>query len=188
MAIDRGRLEAACREVLASIGEDPTRDGLQQTPARWARWWTEFMGGDTGTRDTTFQTIRADQMVVVSGMRVWSLCEHHLLPFWADITIGVITGERILGLSKFGRIARHAAGKLQVQERLVEDIADQVSAVLGSDDVAVLAVGEHLCMTMRGARMPARMTTSINRGRFRDDAKVRAEFLELARRSSGGPG
>lgn len=142
------------------------------------------MGGDTGTRDTTFQTIRADQMVVVSGMRVWSLCEHHLLPFWADITIGVITGDRILGLSKFGRIARHAAGRLQVQERLVEDIADEVCRVVGSQDVAVLAIGEHLCMTMRGARMPARMATSINRGRFRGDARVRAEFLDLARQAA----
>lgn len=182
MAVDRARLEAACKEILAAIGEDPARDGLLETPARWARWWDEFMAGDNGSRDTTFETIRADQMVVVSGMRVWSLCEHHLLPFWCNVTIGVITGARILGLSKFGRIARHAAGRLQVQERLVEDIAEQVSVVLGGEDVAVLAEGEHLCMTMRGARMPARMTTSINRGRFRDDAKMRAEFLELARR------
>lgn len=167
-------------DVLAAIGEDPDRDGLRDTPARWARWWAEFAAGDTGNHETTFETIKADQMVVVSGLRVWSLCEHHMLPFWCDITIGVVTGERILGLSKFGRIARHAAGRLQVQERLVEDIADRVSEIAGCQDVAVIATGEHLCMTMRGAKMPARMTTSVTRGRFRDDARTRAEFLALA--------
>ncbi len=184
MAADRLRLEAACREILTAIGEDPDRDGLRDTPARWARWWAEFVTGDNGNHETTFQSIRADQMVVVSGLRVWSLCEHHLLPFWCDIAIGVITGDRILGLSKFGRIARHAGARLQVQERLVEDIADRVAEVAATADVAVLATGEHLCMTMRGARMPARMTTSVTRGLFREDHRARAEFLALAGRES----
>lgn len=122
------------------------------------------------------------QMVVVSGMRVWSLCEHHLLPFWADVSIGYIADGRVLGLSKFARIAHKFAHRLQLQEQLVLQIADEIEAVTGTRNVAVIATGEHLCMTMRGVKTPAMMHSSVMRGVFRTDADARAEFLALTKR------
>lgn len=179
--VDFDRLEWLGRELLVAIGENPEEARIKDTPRRWAKWWREFIEHDPGKVDTAFESIRADQMVVVSGMKVWSLCEHHLLPFWCNISIAYIPHGRVLGLSKFGRIARAAGSRPQIQERLVHDIAAQVHALTGSPDVAVLAQGEHLCMTMRGAKMDALMTSSVLEGAFRDPA-VRAEFMALARR------
>jgi GTP cyclohydrolase I len=175
----RLRLETLCRGLLAEIDADPERSGLQDTPARWARMWLEFIDCPA-TPDTCFESVRTDQMVVVSGMRVWSMCEHHLLPFWCDVTVGYIARAHILGLSKFARIAHRHARRLQVQERLVDGIAEDVVNATRSDDVAVIARGEHLCMTMRGVRTPALMTSSAMRGVFRTDATARAEFLTLS--------
>lgn len=143
--------------------------------------WCDFIAYDAGTIDTTFQITESDQMVVVSGMRVWSYCEHHLLPFWADISIGYVTHERLLGLSKFARIAHKYAHRLQVQERLVQEIADELERLLGTENVAVLAEGEHLCMTMRGIQTPARMKSSVMRGVFRTKPEARVEFLSLCK-------
>jgi len=120
-------------------------------------------------------------MVIVSGMKIWSLCEHHLLPFWCEISIGYIANDKVVGLSKFGRIAEKYAHSLQIQERLVEQIASEVMRVSGSEHVAVLARGEHLCMTMRGIKKPSIMTSSVMRGLFLDSHQVRAEFLQLTR-------
>jgi GTP cyclohydrolase I len=122
-------------------------------------------------------------MVVVSGMTIWSMCEHHLLPFRCNISIGYISAEKILGLSKFARIAQQYAHRLQIQERMVEQIADEVTRLTASPDVAVVASGEHLCMLMRGIKTSAIMTSSAMRGAFRDNATTRAEFLEIARYS-----
>lgn len=113
-------------------------------------------------------------------MRVWSLCEHHLLPFWCDVAIGYIATDRVLGLSKFARVAGQFAHRLQVQERLTRQVADAIERLTGSPDVAVLATGEHLCMSARGVRTPALMTSSVMRGAFRDSPSARAEFLQLA--------
>ena len=118
-------------------------------------------------------------MVVVSGMRVWSMCQHHLLPFWADISIGYIATDRILGLSKFARIAQQYAHQLQLQEQLCHQIADAIERITRTPDVAVLAQGQHLCMVSRGVKTPAIMTTSIMRGVFRTDSQTRMEFLRL---------
>jgi GTP cyclohydrolase IA len=166
--------------LLLAIGEDPDREGLCDTPRRFADWWAEFIDHDPGRTDTAFEAAEADQMVVVSGLKVWSLCEHHLLPFWCDVAIGYVAADRILGLSKFARVARRAAHRLQVQERLTKDIADEISRLTGTPDVAVLARGEHLCLTMRGVRTPAVMTSSVMRGAFREDPAARSEFLRLA--------
>lgn len=173
------------RQLLKTIGEDPDRPGLSDTPARVARMWRDFITYDPGNHDTTFEMIEADQMVIVSPIRVWSMCEHHLLPFWADISIGYVADNRILGLSKFARIAQKHAHRLQVQERLVHDIAADIERVTRSTDIAVLAQGEHLCMSMRGIRAPAIMTSSVMRGVFRDKPEARAEFFSLVRLSSG---
>lgn len=167
------------RQMLEAIGEDPEREGLLDTPRRVANYWREFMEYQPGNHDTTFESVKVDQMIVVSGMRVWSLCEHHLLPFWCDISIGYITNQKVMGLSKFGRIAKKHAHKLQLQERLVDDIAKDIMKIADTEDVAVLAVGEHLCMTMRGIQMPATMMSSSINGSFRNQPEVRAEFFNL---------
>jgi GTP cyclohydrolase IA len=180
--MNRTELERICRELLEAIGEDPRRDGLVDTPRRFADWWCEFVDYDPGRTGTAFEGVSTDQMVVVSGIRVHSLCEHHLLPFWCDVAVGYVATDRVLGLSKFARIAHQAAHRLQVQERLTHEIADGVARVTGSPDVAVLARGEHACMTTRGIRSPATMTTSVVRGVFRADASARSEFLRLAGR------
>lgn len=173
-------LADAATLILEAIGENPDREGLHDTPRRFAAMWHEFIDYEPGNMDATFESISADQLVVVSGMRVWSLCEHHLLPFRCDLTVGYLTSERVLGLSKFGRIAHQQAHRLQLQERLVRDVATAVAVLANTEDVAVLGHGEHLCMTMRGIRTPAVMTTSDVRGRFRDEVALRAEFMSLA--------
>lgn len=167
------------RELLQAIGEDPERPGVKDTPRRFADWWREFIEYQPGSLDTCFESVTTDQMVTVSGMRVWSLCEHHLLPFWCDVSIGYIAGEQVLGLSKFARIAHKYAHQLQLQERLCHQIADEVTQIVGTQDVAVLASGRHLCMEMRGIRTPGTMTSSIMRGLFRKDSNARMEFLRL---------
>ncbi|MFE2728321.1 GTP cyclohydrolase I [Kitasatospora sp. NPDC059327] len=170
-------LEDLARRLLKEIGEDPSRDGLRDTPARYARWWREFTKYDPGTIDTVFATTTAGQLVVVSGIDVWSLCEHHLLPFNCSLTIAYRAADRLLGLSKFARIAHHRAHRLQVQERLVSDIGADVVRITGTEDVAVIGTGEHLCMTMRGIKTSARMTSSSLGGAFAEEGLLRSELL-----------
>lgn len=177
--VDYEELQRIGRELLVAIGEDPHREGLIQTPRRFASWWREFIEYDPGKTDTAFEAVSTDQMVVVTGMRVWSLCEHHLLPFWCDVSVGYITDDRVLGLSKFARIAHQAAHRPQVQERLVKEIADTVERLVNSRGVAVVAAGQHLCMTMRGVKTDGTMKTSVMRGFFRENSDARREFLSL---------
>lgn len=179
--IDRDALIRHTRELLVLLGQDPDRPGLADTPRRVADMWIEFLSYDPGRTGTTFEAVSADQLVAVKGLRVWSLCEHHLLPFWCDVAIGYLPRERVLGLSKFGRIAQRHAHRLQLQEQLVTDIAAEVQELAQTPDVAVAATGEHLCMAMRGVAMPHRMISSAMLGRFRDRQALRAEFLALTR-------
>src|ERR1700674_2876777 len=125
--VDYPHLLALGHELLLAIGEDPEREGLRETPRRWADSWREFIEYDPGTTETTFSSLTSDQLVCVSGIRVASLCEHHLLPFWCDVSIGYIPNEKVLGLSKFARIAQQCAHRLQLQERLGQQIADEVA-------------------------------------------------------------
>lgn len=177
--IDTPAVETAVRNLLLAIGENPDREGLQDTPARVARFWQEFMGYDAGNTGSAFTTTEADQMVVVSGMRVYSLCEHHLLPFYADVSIAYIPNGRVLGLSKFARVAHQFAHRLQLQERLAQQIADEIIDLSGSDSVAVVVSGVHMCMVMRGVKTDGRMTTSVVRGAFSQNPDTRKEFLSL---------
>lgn len=179
--VDLQRLEQIGRDLLIAIGEDPDRDGLIKTPNRFARMWREFIQYDPGTIDTTFsfESFHTDQMVCVSGIPVFSLCEHHLLPFRCEVSMAYIATEHVLGLSKFARIAQKHAHRLQVQERLAHSIADEITATTDSRDVAVLARGEHLCMQMRGVQSEGLMSTSVMRGLFRS-TDAREEFLTLA--------
>jgi len=173
------RLLALGRELLIAIGEDPEREGLQETPRRWADAWREFIEYDPGTTETTFSSVASDQLVCVSGIRVASLCEHHLLPFWCEVSIGYIPNNKVLGLSKFARIAHQFAHRLQLQERLGQQIADEIARITGTENVAVVLKGEHYCMAARGIRTPGRMTSSVLRGVFRTESLTRMEFLRL---------
>ncbi|WP_394620200.1 GTP cyclohydrolase I [Lentzea sp. JNUCC 0626] len=169
------------RQLLKEIGEDPDRDGLRDTPQRFARWWREFIDYEPGVVETLFESTTTGQLVIVSDIQVWSLCEHHLLPFNCSVTIAYRPVGELLGLSKFARVAHRHAHKLQVQERLVADIASDITRITGAPDVAVIARGEHLCMTMRGIRASALMTSTAFHGVFRDDSVLRGEVLSLAR-------
>jgi GTP cyclohydrolase I len=171
-------LEAIARQLLVEIGEDPDREGLQDTPARYARWWREFTQYEPGSVDTLFETTASGSLVAVSGINVWSLCEHHLLPFSCRITIGYLPREKMLGLSKFARVAHQQAHKLQSQEQLSHQIADEIERLTGSPDVGIVGRGEHLCMAMRGIRTPAAMTTAVWRGALQDSA-LRNELITL---------
>ncbi len=177
--IDYPAVEGLARELLTAIGEDPNREGLLETPRRWASWWKEFIEYEENRTDTVFESVTSDQMVVVSGMRVYSICEHHLLPFWADVSIGYVAHGQVLGLSKFARIAHKAAHKLQLQERMIHEIADEVQRVTESPDVMVVASGIHMCMVMRGIKTDATTTSMITRGTFSNRSDARADFLRL---------
>ena len=178
------RAEAAVRELLVAIGEDPNRDGLLDTPARVARAYAEMFAGLRQTPDevlvTTFD-LGHDEMVLVQDIEVYSTCEHHLVPFHGVAHVGYIPGAdgRITGLSKLARLVDVYAKRPQVQERLTTQVADALMRILQPRGVIVVIQCEHLCMSMRGIRKPgARTTTSAVRGQFRDPAS-RAEAMSL---------
>ncbi len=181
LAERHARIEAAMREILIAVGEDPDRDGLLDTPARVARMYDELLNGHLTDPDehleVTFEHGH-DEMVVVRDIHFHSLCEHHLLPFFGTVAVGYLPHDRIVGLSKLARVVEHLSRRLQVQERLASQIADAIERVLDTGGVAVMIEAEHLCMTMRGVRKPgSRMVTTVTRGAFRDNPATRAEFL-----------
>lgn len=173
--------------LLEELGEDPERDGLQRTPARvWASLstLTDGYGVDVAevVGDALFEEAY-DEMVVVRDIELYSLCEHHLLPFFGRIHVGYIPDGRVVGLSKLPRIAEVFAHRLQVQERLTIQIADALTDVLEPKGVAVVVEAAHLCMMMRGVqKRGAETVTSAMRGVFKTDARTRAEFLAAVRR------
>ena len=183
MAIDQGRIEGAVRELLAAIGEDPQRDGLQNTPGRVARMFGEIFAGigtDPGAvLAVTFEADH-DEMVLVRDIPFASVCEHHLVPFIGKAHVAYIPNAdgRITGLSKLARLVDGYAKRPQVQERMTSQIADTMLRVLEPRGVLVVLEAEHLCMSMRGVKKPGSLTvTSAVRGLFRDDARTRAEAM-----------
>jgi GTP cyclohydrolase I len=183
--VDLKRIEAAVREILLAIGEDPDRDGLRNTPGRVARAYAELFAGlrvDPAEVLKTSFTEDHDELVVVRDIELASFCEHHLLPFVGVAHIGYIPGEhgRITGLSKLARLVEAYARRPQVQERLTTQIADQLMGTLQARGVIVVVSCEHTCMSMRGIRKPgAKTVTSAVRGTLRDNAKSRAEAMSL---------
>jgi GTP cyclohydrolase IA len=183
-AFDLERAEAAVRELLLAVGEDPERDGLRDTPARVARAYAEmFAGLGRDPRDvltTTFDENHGE-MVLVKDIPVYSQCEHHLLPFHGMAHVGYIPAKdgRIAGLSKLARLVDLYARRPQVQERMTSQVADALTDVLGAAGVIVVVECEHLCMSMRGVRTPgSRTVTSAVRGQMRNSA-TRAEAMSL---------
>ncbi len=180
--VDTQRVVDLVGQLLAAVGEDPGREGLADTPDRVAAWWSTFLSPDSLAAPTCFtESDLGGQLVVIGGMSVWSLCEHHLLPMNLEVAVGYVPDGQVVGLSKFGRIAQRHAGRLQVQERFTRQVADEIGEVIGSENVAVAVRGIHLCMTMRGVRMEAAYTTTLQAsGRFESDPVLSQQFLTLA--------
>jgi len=186
--VDQPRIEAAVREILAAIGEDPDRDGLQKTPARVARMYAEICAGLHQNPDEHLQTTfeaEHDEMVMVRDIPLYSLCEHHLAPFIGKAHVAYIPGTdgRVIGLSKFARLVDGYARRLQVQERLTSQIADAMQNSLDPKGVMVVIEAEHLCMSMRGVKQAGSTTvTSAVRGLFRTNVATREEAMRFIQR------
>lgn len=182
---DLARAEAAVRELLFAIGENPDREGLQATPGRVARSYAEVFGGLHVNPDEVLETTfdeHHDELVLVKDIPLYSTCEHHLVPFHGTAAVGYIPGAdgRITGLSKLARVVDLYARRPQVQERLTGQVADALVLRLQPRGVIVVIEAEHLCMAMRGVRKPgARTMTSAVRGTFKADPRTRAEALSL---------
>ena len=183
--VDQPRIQAAVREILAAIGEDPTRDGLQDTPARVARMYAEICAGLHQDPDlhlrTTFEADH-DEMVMVRDIPLHSICEHHLAPFIGKAHLAYIPNDdgRVIGLSKFARLVDGYARRPQVQERLTSQIADALQRSLEPKGVMVVIVAEHLCMSMRGVKVAGSTTvTSAVRGLFRTNVATSQEAMRF---------
>ncbi len=182
--MDKEKIERAIRDILEAIGEDPDREGLKETPKRVANMYEEILGGINQSPEEHLKIFNEpgnDEMVIVRDIPLYSVCEHHMLPFVGKAHIAYIPNEgKIIGLSKLARIVSVYAKRLQVQERLTAEVADFLYIKLGAKSVAVIIEAEHLCMTMRGARAAgAKTETSALRGYVRNDAKLRAEVMSL---------
>jgi GTP cyclohydrolase I len=184
------RVEQLIRELLVELGEDPERDGLKRTPQRVAKSW-EFL--TRGYRQDSAAVLNqalfpaaGRNMVIVRNIEVFSLCEHHLLPFFGRCQVGYIPQGKVVGVSKIARLADVFARRLQIQERLTEEIAQAVMEATGALGVGVVMEAKHLCMMMRGVeKQHSSMVTSAVLGSFRNDPKTREEFLALIRGDNG---
>ena len=179
--------EAAVRTLIEWAGDDPTREGLLETPARVARSYKElFAGYGTDPRtylERTFDEVGGyDSLVILREISVVSFCEHHMLPFLGRAHVGYLPRNRVVGISKLARVVQGFARRLQIQEKLTAQIAEAIQDILDPKGVGVVIVSEHSCMTMRGVNTPGtRLTTSHLLGEVRDDPRTRQEFFELVR-------
>jgi GTP cyclohydrolase IA len=182
--MNRERVAELIRELLLEIGEDPERDGLRTTPERAARSWEYLTSGygrsvEEVINGAVFET-EANNMIIVRDIEVYSLCEHHMLPFYGKVHIGYIAREKVLGVSKLARIAEVYGRRLQIQERFTRQIARAVLDVTDAEGVGVVMEAKHLCMMMRGVeKQNSVMTTSSVLGSFHDDEATRLEFMQL---------
>jgi GTP cyclohydrolase I len=179
--VDRARLEAAVREILIAVGEDPDREGLRETPQRVARMYEEMFAGlrtDAAAVLAKTFTEKYDEMVVVKAISFESVCEHHLLPFFGKAHIGYLPAGRIVGLSKLARAVEILSRRPQVQERMTQELADLLMSEIGARGVGVVLEAAHTCMAIRGIRKPGSIcTTSAVRGIFKSNPSTRSEFM-----------
>ena len=179
--------EQAVRTLIEWAGDDPTREGLLETPKRVAKAYRElFAGYEADPREylqRTFEEVGGyDELVVLRDIRVVSFCEHHMLPFLGTAHVGYLPSDRVVGISKLARVVNGFARRLQIQEKLTAEIAEAIQDILQPKGVGVVIVSEHSCMTMRGINTPgSHLTTSTLRGDIRDNPSTRAEFFNLVR-------
>ena len=178
------RIAALVRDLLVELGEDPAREGLVKTPQRVAKSLAFLTRGYRQSLKAVVNgakfTSGTNHMVILKDIELYSLCEHHLLPFYGTCAIGYISQGKVLGVSKLARIVDMFARRLQIQERMTEQIANAIMAEAGAEGVGVVIRAKHLCMMMRGVeKQNSEMTTSAVLGSFRTDEKVRQEFLSL---------
>ncbi|MCR5414705.1 MAG: GTP cyclohydrolase I FolE [Kiritimatiellae bacterium] len=181
---DAKKIAALVKELLKELGEDPSREGLLKTPDRVARSLAFLTRGYRQNLKAVVNGAKfssgTNHMVIVRDIELYSLCEHHLLPFYGRCAIGYISKGKVLGVSKLARIVDMFARRLQIQERMTEEIANAVMAEADAEGVGVVIRAKHLCMMMRGVeKQNSEMTTSAVLGSFRNDEKVRGEFLSL---------
>lgn len=182
--MDKVRIEKAVREILIAIGDDPKREGLKDTPKRVARMYEEVfscIGKDPQKAITVFETEGHEEMVILKDIPFYSMCEHHLLPFYGRAHVAYIPKkDRLAGLSKLARVVEMVSRAPQLQERITTQVADTLMRVLKPHGVLVIVDAEHLCMTMRGVKKPgSHMTTSAVRGVFQKNDITRKEALQL---------
>jgi GTP cyclohydrolase I len=181
--VDLPRIEAAVREILLAVGEDPDREGLRETPERVARMYAEMFAGLRKDPRAPLQkkfTEKYDEMVLVKDITFESFCEHHLMPFMGKAHIAYLPKGKIVGLSKLARAVEIMSRRPQVQERMTQELADLLMGELDARGVAVILEATHTCMTMRGIRKPGSLfTTSAMRGGFKDNPSTRSEVMAL---------
>ena len=183
--VDKAKVEQAIRLLLEGIGEDPDREGLKDTPDRIARMWTEIYGGLDEEADQhllkQFQ-VENNEMVLEKDITFYSMCEHHLMPFYGKAHIAYIPNGKVTGLSKLARTVDVYARRPQIQERLTVQIADALDRVLEPKGVMVMLEAEHTCMTMRGIKKPGSKTmTVITRGEFKNNIELQKQFLAMVK-------
>ena len=178
MTIDKAKIEAAVRMILEAIGEDPEREGLRGTPRRVADMFEEILEGYKINDEYTWFTETGD-LVVVSGIRFYSLCEHHMLPFLGVAHVAYLPRGKVIGLSKIVRIVHKYSRRLQIQERLAQQVAAEVSKAADTPDVMVVTEAIHLCMAMRGVKTPAPTVVAAVRGRFAVDKSLKQEVYDI---------
>jgi GTP cyclohydrolase I len=181
--IDVARIEKAVAEILAAVGEDPSREGLKQTPARVAKMYSELLAGMHKDPKEHLRSVfneSYDEIVLLRDIPFYSICEHHLMPFMGSAHVAYLPKGKVLGVSKLARIVDDFARRLQTQERLTYQIADFIMDSLKPQGAAVVIEASHSCMTIRGIKKPGSvMVTSALRGIFRKDPKSRSELLSL---------
>ena len=183
--MDQKRIENAVREILLAIGEDPEREGLQETPHRVAKMLEEIFGGLQQDPTEYLKTFKMEnnEMVVVRDIPLYSMCEHHLLPFVGKAHIAYIPNGRVVGLSKLARTVEVFARRLQLQEQLTDQIADALMTHMQPKGVIVMLEAEHMCMTMRGIKKPGSQTVTLaKRGEFECDPALEERFFQMLRR------
>jgi len=184
-SMDLQRIERAVRDIISAVGEDPDREGLQETPARVARMYQEMFQGlsvDPAEFLTASFTESYDEMVVLRDIPFNSMCEHHLMPFLGKAHVAYLPAGKVVGISKLARVVEAFAQRPQVQERLTVQIADLLTEKLEAKGVAVVVEATHACMTCRGIKKPGSvMVTSAVRGRCRTDPRTRSEVMSLLR-------
>jgi len=176
--IDKAKISRAMRSILEAIGENPEREGLRDTPRRVADMYEELLEGYESEVDYTWFTESTD-LVVIAGIRFYSLCEHHVLPFMGLAHVAYIPRGKVIGLSKIPRIVQKYARRLQNQERMTHQIAQEIMETTGSPDVMVITEAYHLCVIMRGAKNTAGMVSLGLRGAFKTDRELREEVYEM---------